>query len=173
MILTFREIAREQALIILNWQYSSPYDYYNFNPEAIQDDLCYLLDKKNAFLAILNQHQELEGYCSFGADGQVPGGCYNTEALDIGMGIRPDLTGKGRGKYYALAVAKYGANHYWENYLRVTIAKFNQRSQRVWQQLGFQQVEEFTTTSEQEFVVMICPVSCIKTNPLNIPGQKL
>lgn len=149
MILTFQTIDREQALVILNWQYSSPYDYYNFNPKTIKEDLCYLLEEKNAFYAILNQQQELEGYCSFGADGQVPGGCYSTEALDIGMGIKPDLTGQGRGKYYALAVAKYGANHYSENYLRVTIAKFNQRAQKVWQQLGFKQVEQFVTTSEK------------------------
>ena len=157
MRLTFRPLEKKHALTILNWRYPSPYDYYNFNADTFQADLCYLLDSKNAFFAILNFQGELEGYCSFGSDGQVPGGDYSAEALDIGMGIRPDLTGLGRGKQYAQAVAQYGANRYGAKQLRVTIAAFNQRAQRVWRQLGFEQVETFVKLGGgEEFVVMIC-----------------
>ncbi len=49
----------------------------------------------------------LEGFCSFGADGQVAGGDYSGQCLDIGMGIWPDLTGRGNGKRYAQAVVSY------------------------------------------------------------------
>ena len=90
-------------------------------------------------------------------EGQVSGGHYSAEALDIGMGIRPDLIGQGRGKLYARAVARYGTNRYGANQLRVTIAAFNQRAQRVWRQLGFEQVEKFVKmVSGEEFVVMTC-----------------
>ena len=159
MRLTFRPLEKEQALAILKWRYPCPYDYYNFNAKSIQKDLCYLLDPKNAFYALSRQEQ-LEGYCSFGLDGQVPGGHYSAEALDIGMGIRPDLVGQGHGKQYAQAVARYGANKLRYKQLRVTIAQFNKRAQRVWEQLGFKQVEKFIKTgSEEEFVVMTCAVS--------------
>ena len=158
--LTFQPLEKEQALAILKWHYSSPYDCYNFNANTIQEDLLYLLEEKNAFCATLNLQGELEGYCSFGSDGQVPGADYSAEALDIGMGIRPDLVGKGRGKQYARAVARYGANQYAAKQLRVTIAKFNKRAQRVWQQLGFEQVETFIKIgTEEEFVVMTRAVS--------------
>ncbi|MEG4533661.1 GNAT family N-acetyltransferase [Microcoleus sp. D2_18a_D3] len=143
MGLTFRLLEKEQALAILDWRYTFPYDYYNFDANTLQEDLCYLLDSRNAFYAILNLQEELEGYCSFGSDGQVPGGDYSEKALDIGIGIRPDLVGQGRGKYYAQAVAEYGAQHYGMQQLRVTIAGFNKRAQRVWEQLGFEQVEKF------------------------------
>ncbi|MDY7013164.1 MAG: GNAT family N-acetyltransferase [Cyanobacteriota bacterium] len=143
MKLTFQKLEQENALAILKWRYPAPYDRYNFNIEAFPEDLCYLLERKNAFFALLNPKRELEGYCSFGTDGQVPGGCYSAEALDIGMGIRPDLVGRKLGKQYARAVAKYGANQYTTKHLRVTIADFNKRAQRVWQQLGFEQVEKF------------------------------
>ena len=160
MRLIFQQLEREHALAILNWQYPYPYDYYNFNADTIQEDLSYLLEKKNAFFAILNQQKKLEGYCSFGADGQVPGGCYSAEALDIGMAIRPDLIGQGRGKKYAQAVARYGANQYSAKHLRVTISDFNKRAQRVWQQLGFRRVEKFVKIgTEEEFVVMTRAVS--------------
>jgi [ribosomal protein S18]-alanine N-acetyltransferase len=157
--LTFRLLEKEHALALLNWRYTSPYDYYNFNADTIQEDMRYLLDSKNAFCAILNLQGELEGYCSFGSDGQVPGGEYSSEALDIGMGIRPDLVGKGRGRQYAQAVVRYGTNQYGAQQLRVTIAEFNKRAQRVWEQLGFEQVEKFVKIgSEEEFVIMTCAV---------------
>jgi len=117
--------------------------------------LSYLLDLENAFYAILNLEEELEGYCSFGSDGQVPGGNYRIEALDIGMGIRPDLTGQGYGEQYAQAVVQYGVERYGAQKLRVTIAKFNQRAQRVWEKLGFEQIAEFAKIgSGKKFVIM-------------------
>lgn len=153
----FRQLEKEHALAILNWRYTSPYDYYNFDASTIQENLHYLLDSEDSFYAILNLEGELEGYCSFGSDGQVPGGEYDSEALDIGMGIRPDLVGRGHGKQYAQAVVSYGANQYKAQQLRVTIAEFNKRAQRVWEQLGFEQVEKFIKIgSEEEFVIMAC-----------------
>jgi RimJ/RimL family protein N-acetyltransferase len=153
--LTFHPLNLDWALAILNWRYTPPYDYYNFDADTVQEDLCYLLDSENAFYAILNLQGELEGYCSFGSDGQVPGGGYEIEALDIGMGIRLDLTGQGHGKQYAQAVVQYGTDRYEIQKLRVTIAKFNQRAQRVWKKLGFEQVEEFAKIgSGEKFVIM-------------------
>ncbi len=124
--------------------------------DILKEELCYVLDSKNAFWAILNLQEELEGYCSFGPDGRVLGGGYSDKSLDIGMGIRPDLIGQGRGKYYAQAVAEYGAYQYGMQQLRVTIAGFNKRAQRVWDRLGFEQVQKFVkTNSADEFVVMV------------------
>lgn len=160
MKLTFLPVNQKHAIAILNWRYPFPYDRYNFNPDNFREDLYNLLDDKNAFFAISNLRGELEGYCTFGSDGRVPGGRYNNEALDIGMGIRPDLVGHGRAKSYAMAVARYGVNQYQTKQLRVTIAEFNQRAQRVWKQLGFEQIERFIKIGTQEqFVIMTRAVS--------------
>lgn len=157
---TFRALEKDDALAILNWRYALPYDYYNSVTATIQEDLCYLLEPENAYYAILNSQGELEGYCSFGADAQVPGGDYGLQALDIAMGIRPDLTGQGQGGQFAQSVIKYGAERYGAQKLRVTIAKFNQRAQRVWEKLGFERVGEFVKIgSEEEFVIMACAYS--------------
>ncbi|MBE9040361.1 GNAT family N-acetyltransferase [Oscillatoriales cyanobacterium LEGE 11467] len=163
MMLIFRSIDRVQAHSILNWQYPYPYERYNFNPQNTQQDLLYLLDRKNAFFAILNPQNELEAYCSFGADARVPGGGYSADALDIGMGIRPDLVGRRLGKHYARAVVRYSANRYCAKYLRVTIAQFNQRACKVWQKLGFEIVETFKKMGTQEnFIVMTLTVVALK-----------
>ena len=50
------------------------------------------------FHAIMNLQQEFVGFCSFGADGQVPGGDYSLAALDIGLGMKPEYTGRGLGR---------------------------------------------------------------------------
>jgi ribosomal protein S18 acetylase RimI-like enzyme len=154
--LRLQPLDKEQVLAILNWHYTPPYDYYNFSTDTLQEDLCYLLDPGNNFYAMLNSQDDLEGYCSFGVDGQVPGGNYQLEALDMGMGVRPDFTGQGRGKHYAQTIVEYGVGQYGARRLRVTIAEFNKRAQRVWQKLGFEQVEEFAKTgSGERFVILI------------------
>ncbi len=156
MRLTFQPLQMDHALAILYWRYTSPYDCYNFEADNLQEDLCYLLNPENAFYAILNPKGELEGYCSFGSDGQVSGGDYRIAALDIGMGIRPDLTGQRYGEQYAQAVLNYTVSNYGVQKLRVTIAQFNKRAQRVWEKLGFEQVEVFAKIgSGKKFVIMI------------------
>ena len=156
MSIRFQPLEKKHALAVLEWRYIPPYDCYNFDARNTRSDLSYLIDPRNAFFAISNSHQALEGFCSFGSDGQVPGGDYEAQALDIGMGMRPDLTGKGRGKIYARAVVTYGTAQYDAKLLRVTIAAFNRRALRVWVQMGFDPIEKFfKTNSETEFVVML------------------
>ncbi|WP_204141327.1 GNAT family N-acetyltransferase [Halomicronema sp. CCY15110] len=142
---------------ILNWRYSYPYDIYNFQGD-IEHGLANLLAPDNAFFAILNLQGVLEGYCSFGADGQVPGGDYRAAGLDIGMGIRPDLTGKGNGKFYAQAVVDYEIEHFQSEQLRVTIADFNQRAQRVWRKVGFEPAKAFYKTGTENKFVILCRI---------------
>lgn len=153
---SFSSMNEESALSIIDWRYSAPYDCYNFSADSIQADLQHLLDLENAFFTILNDTEELEGYCSFGSDGRVLGGDYRTDALDIGMGIRPDLTGQGLGKFYAESVVQHGMSQYGARRLRVTIASFNQRAQRVWIDLGFRPVQRFVKLGGRaKFVIMI------------------
>ncbi|KPQ31492.1 MAG: hypothetical protein HLUCCA11_23650 [Phormidesmis priestleyi Ana] len=49
MQLTFCKLEKEHALAILNWRYSFPYDYYNFDADMIQEDLHYLMMQKTTF----------------------------------------------------------------------------------------------------------------------------
>lgn len=169
MELDFRPLERRHALAILGWCYPAPYEVYNFKPENRQADLEYLLNPQNTFFALINAEGDLEGFCSFGPDGQVPGGNYREPALDIGMGMRPDLTGQGNGRYYAQAVVGYATQHYPMNRLRVTIATFNRRARRVWTSLGFEPVETFDkASSNQTFVVMVGDTAASSKQPFPI-----
>ena len=131
------------AHAIASWRYDAPYDVYNLNPGEIETNVKYFIDAQNACYSITGEQGELIGYCSFGRDAQVPGGDYSQAALDIGMGIRPDLTGQGCGTRYAEAVLDFAHRTFAPNRFRVTIAAFNQRAQRVWQKLNLRVMQRF------------------------------
>jgi len=98
---------------------------------------------------------ELIGYCSFGRDAQVPGGDYSEEALDIGLMIKPELTGQGQGTGFVANIIKHAAESYKTSKLRVTILNSNLRAKRVWEKNGFQQIQSFERKSDKtNFVIM-------------------
>ncbi|MBN1889627.1 MAG: GNAT family N-acetyltransferase [Thermoflexales bacterium] len=131
------------ARAIARWRYDAPYDFYNLNPDEIEQNVAYFANPQNAFYSILSEQGGLAGYCSFGPDGQVPGGDYSQAALDVGIGMRPDLTGHGEGVCYSELVFDFACRTFAPERLRVTIAAFNQRAQRVCHKLGFHVVQRF------------------------------
>ncbi len=154
MELTFARMDRASALEIVQWRYPPPYDLYNLSED--ETTIAYVLDPRNNLYAIRDGNTRLVGFCSFGEDGQVPGGDYSQEALDIGMGIHPDLTGQGHGVVYARQVLAYARQVYAPPCFRVTIAAFNQRARRVWTRCGFNLVQRFLKPGHNlEFVVMV------------------
>lgn len=156
MELVFRPLEKAQAHEIMGWHYEPPYDVYNMGrgdtTAAIQD----LLRPEYAYHAILTQADELVAFCCFGKDAQVPGGTYEADALDIGLGVRPNLTGQGQGQAYVQAVLDFARRMYAPRVYRVTIAAFNTRARRVWTRAGFQLVQRFESThSRQPFVICV------------------
>jgi [ribosomal protein S18]-alanine N-acetyltransferase len=156
MSFTFRPLDEISAQTVINWKYEPPYEIYNLASPELESTLQYLLDPQNAFYGIYGQNGDLEAFCSYGPDGQVNGGDYSTPALDIGMGVRPNLTGQGRGFQYVNAVIDFANRTYSPERLRVTIAAFNSRAMRVWEKAGFQVVQKFRGGwTNMEFVIMM------------------
>jgi RimJ/RimL family protein N-acetyltransferase len=152
--LKFTPIDEASALEILSWRYEAPYDIYNLT--ETKDALAYALNPKNCFYVLKDDSEGVIGFCSFGLDGQVPGGDYTPDALDIGMGIRPDLTGRGHGQRFVSQVLDFARCEFNPDRFRVTIAAFNQRAQRVWSKVGFHPIGRFThEASGREFIVLV------------------
>ena len=149
MAFVFAPMDDVSAHAITEWRYQPPYDVYNLQPgEDVEEAVAYLLDPQNAFYTINGRVVEREpvgllAYCSFGQDAQVPGGDYSQEALDIGLGVRPDLTGQGYGLTFVAAVLDFAHRHFRPAAFRVTIAEFNERAQRAWQKAGFRPAQTF------------------------------
>ncbi len=149
----FYSIDRNSASAIVNWRYEPPCNFYNYLDKEV--NLQYFLNPQNNFYKIVNDNGELVGYCSFGQDGQVSGGDYGYDALDISMGIRPDLTGQGKGIEYANAVLDFAENLLNPKAFRVTIAAFNKRALRLWQKLEFEHQQSFERKSDgTQFIIL-------------------
>jgi RimJ/RimL family protein N-acetyltransferase len=146
---------------VLSWRYDAPYDIYNCdpNPEVIEAGALFLADPANNYYTISDKEGQVVGFCVFGLDAQVPGGDYGSDALDIGLGIRPDLTGRGQGNRYVTSVLDFAQGLLAPKAYRVTVAEFNRRALRVWQKAGFRPIQTFAAQgSGQVFVVLMIEV---------------
>ena len=151
----FQAIDEAAARTVLSWCYPPPYDFYNPRPDNIESDIQYLLDPQYPYFTMTNQAGELVAFCTYGLDAQVPGGDYADEALDIGLGVNPNLTGQGLGIQFVQAVIQFGIQTYNPERLRVTIADFNKRARRVWEKAGFKFEQDFERPKDNHpFVIL-------------------
>lgn len=92
---------------------------------------------------VILSDNELAAFFTFGSDARVPGGDYSTPGLDIGLGVKPSLIGRGRGRRYVEAVVGFAREAFDVEPLRVTIAAQNQAALRVWSLAGFVETQRF------------------------------
>jgi [ribosomal protein S18]-alanine N-acetyltransferase len=153
--ISYRPADEKSSREFLAWRYEPPYDIYNCPPEQVEEAVRYNTDPVNNIYAMFNPQGELVGYCSYGADARVRGGDYSESGLDIGLMLKPALTGQGRGADFAREVISNGVEMYDPKKLRVTIAAFNQRAIRVWEINGFRKTQTFKRVRDgMEFIVM-------------------
>jgi ribosomal-protein-alanine N-acetyltransferase len=154
-VFTFQPMDEAGARAILVWRYEPPYDIYNASVEQAEAFVRTLLDPANAYQAIADEEGELVGYCCFGPDARVPGGDYGADALDVGLGVRPDLTGQGRGHDFFAAIVDFARRTFEPRALRVTVAAFNRRAIRVYEEAGFERKQGFQRSGDgTEFVIL-------------------
>ncbi len=148
-------MTREAATEIAAWSYDAPYTLYNHAPEDRADLVAALTDPANAYQEIAAPALGLIGFFCIGIDARVPGGSYAGEGIDLGLGLRPDLTGQGRGHSLAEAVLERAALTSSHARFRVTVAAFNQRARRLWDRVGFEMESCFTRDEDRvAFVIM-------------------
>ena len=141
------------AAEIVTWRYPAPYDCYDMTDV----DPGFLASPGSGFFALTGE-TGLTGFRSFGPDGQVPGGVYDGSALDTGGALRPDLTGKGKGREAIRAGLDFGQQQFGPPAFRVTIAAFNIRAQRVVVALGFRTAGGFrASTNGRSYEMLIWP----------------
>src|SRR5688500_20224669 len=96
---TLRQITPAYARAISRWRYEEPYSIYDGDPTSVDA----LLQPRFSYHSVYDERGDLTGYICFGEDAQVASGkrlvVYEAEpALDVGLGMRPDLTGMGLGE---------------------------------------------------------------------------
>ena len=150
MTLRFEVMTQEQAeLIARHWHYNGKYAFYDM--EADEEDLEEFLDPvlRGNSKYIVTQHQDLIGFISVNQT--------DPQTCDIGLGMRPDLTGKGLGTEFLKEGMEFVKYAYQPKKITLSVATFNQRAIKVYHKLGFEDGETFwqdTNGSSFEFLKM-------------------
>ena len=138
------------ARTIAGWHYQEPYTFYDMDQDA--DDLAELLDPRSwteTYYAVVDEPGELVGFFAFKRDGDI---------VDLGLGLRPDLTGRGIGLPFLLAGLDFARAAFSPTTFRLAVATFNTRAIRVYERAGFERGKVYmhhTNGGEYEFMDMM------------------
>ena len=144
-------MTQEEAEAIAEWRYPEPYSFYDWTVDP--DDLRELLDPElrgEAYWAVKDE-DELVGHFSLKPKG---------DDLEIGLGLRPDLTGRGLGAEFLAAGLDFAREHFAPERFILAVATFNERAIKVYERAGFRRDRVYmhsTAGAEWEFLAMSRP----------------
>ena len=148
----FQPRTKEDAHQIASWHYLPPYDFYDLDHDP--EDFAEFLDPQTWRVpnySVFNEKNELVGFFDFKQDGQT---------VEIGLGLRPDLTGKGLGLMFVNEGLAFGQEHFSVELWSLSVATFNARAIRLYERVGFTRLNPFlqhTNGGEYEFLRMVRP----------------
>lgn len=160
--LRFRPLTETDARAIVGWRYDGPWAVYDARP----DDLAEILAGLATSVAAVDADGALVGFLVFGAGAQVLGGrragLYSPDALDVGLGLRPNLVGRGMGAGFVEAGLVWARGHLdpAPTRFRLSVAAWNERAIRAYQRAGFKQGPRFVSATggtETAFLLMTAP----------------
>ena len=124
-----RPLAQADAEAIAAWRYPGEYAFYDF--DADPGDLALLLDpakRRDAFHAADGEDGRLAGF--FQAESRA-------ESVELGLGLRPDLCGRGLGEGFTRLGIDLVRRLHGPVRITLAVAAFNARAITVYERCGF------------------------------------
>ena len=118
----------------MQWHYEPPYDFYDPAADPFDDP------------------ERLKYVC--GADGRVEAFwefIVVSDVVEVGIGLRPDLVGRGLGEACMRAQLEYARSQWRPRLFRLYVASWNARAIRLYERLGFRESGERHTRSFERF----------------------
>lgn len=135
--------------IAYTWHYEGEYAFYDI--EADQDDMAEFLDAEQREQSVfaITSDEESVGFVSVVQT--------DAERVDIGLGMKPDLTGNGSGRTFVTSILDFVKATYSSHRITLSVAAFNVWAIRVYETCGFKQSGSFqqpTNGSTFDFIQM-------------------
>lgn len=157
---TFQPMTLEYARLICQWHYEEPYSLYSLeeSEECIDEFM-----NGDYYAGLIGD--ELIGFICCGQSARVGGGyrqgIYNDNAyLDLGLGMRPDITGRGKGLSFLKEAMSFMKHMHANCTLQLVVASFNERAITVYERAGFHKRIQFSSMigdQEIQFTLMQQP----------------
>ena len=165
-----------EAREVMAWRYDGPFAVYTSGAESEAEraeELAGYLDRRSPHYAARVAGERAEapgpvvGFFCYGSGAEVVDvpaepRLYSPDgSITIGLGLRPDLTGKGLGVAFTRAGMDFCRERYAPRGLRLFVLAWNIRAITVYERVGFQRVRNVTQRwiyGEREFVEMYAAV---------------
>ena len=152
--LVIKPMTKEYARQISRWKYDGVYSFYDHDEDSITECM------NGTYYACTGEDGELIGYFCYGKAAQIPTvekNVYDDEYLDIGLGLRPDVCGKGLGYSFMNKGLDYAQQVFGTKHFRLSVAVFNERAIKLYKKVGFCTECEVTNSySMKKFIIMTC-----------------
>ncbi len=153
---TFSPLRVRDAREMASWHYEGQYAFYDTDLFPLM-----LIAALRRVLAILG----IEAYAVRGERGDLAGTFSFTrlgDSVEIGLAMRPDLTGRSLGLDFVRSGMEFARRRYAPRTFTLDVACFNQRAITVYTRAGFSPVRTFQRRTKQglvQFQEMTCPAS--------------
>jgi len=142
MNLVIRQASVETLAAMASWRYEPPYEFYDGDEEPVNNPERY-------FEALVVEDGELVGFYYFE---------HKEGALEYGLGMRPDLTGRGLGLEFVRTGLEFARRRFAPERIVLNVAAFNDRARIVYERAGFRltgkHVRTFSRWGDVEFLEM-------------------
>jgi len=135
---------------VRQWHYEPPYDFYDLASDPEDEDA--MRDSARAVhrRAVLDDESErLDAYWWFD---------WHDDIVEVGIGLRPDLTGRGLGESFLQAQLDYATRTWRPATFRLFVTGWNERAIKLYERLGFREVgretRRFELVGEHEILRM-------------------
>jgi ribosomal-protein-alanine N-acetyltransferase len=145
----FQPMDKDCAHAIAGWHYGGIYAFYDMEQDV--EDLEELLDPhswNDHYYAVTDDQGDLVGFFCFEREKEV---------VVIGLGLKPDLTGRGWGQAFFEAGLEFAREKYRPATFMLSVATFNHRAINIYRKAGFEDAEVFvneTNGGQYEFLRM-------------------
>ena len=150
-----RDLTDDDLAEIEGWRYEGRWAAYDSDGR---------LDPTLSYWAVEGADGRLAGFGCLGEDARVPGLADAQGVVDVGVGMRPDLVGRGTGAAFASTFLDFAAGRVVAERFRVVVKDWNARSLRLVERLGFARTgthrvaQEGGTETYEIYVVLERPV---------------
>ncbi|MCS5428320.1 GNAT family N-acetyltransferase [Staphylococcus aureus] len=126
---TINTMKQDEAMEIADlWKYPEPYSFYNLT-EDIEDynEIIDPNERKDRFFSIQEDNSLIGYFCIE----------MSNNSVSLGLGMKPDLTGNGKGKEFLTYIINFIKNKYNVKKITLSVADFNTRAFKVYRNSGF------------------------------------
>ena len=153
MTFRFRTMRWRDIGAVAAWRYPGPYAYYNFDLASLATILLmqslFGAISDPTYFTVVDEHERIIGVFSYI--------WHARGTLEVGLALRPDLTGqrRGIGLAFVLAGLDFARKRFHPQRFYLTVATFNARARAVYERAGFVRVGATTDRRRGQHVEML------------------